>query len=758
MMSLASAVGKCFSFIPRLVVHKAEVQRIFNPEKHPRHLRREKRQGSNSSLHGDLEVQRSSAGAIFLRGVVPNVATFTIAVRQMASDFPEHVRTVPFTIANIAADLPSTIANLVIELPSTIMMAATVLPATIVSMKEGVEETLETIVQVSSDVAREVVELPHRASFEWKQLIWVLCLLVFAPVLIFGVVFFIPLNSVNEGIQGNRRFLYGTMTFYQILTIVPWIETCNFAMPQVGIPVKARIFTLIFAIIVLKLYDAAMAEGLFHRHIFPLPFSILVSGMLAVWGVVPALYLMTPNRKNFQFRRMQNVLFAYWASLLMVIGWAVGVQRLSGSMWQSAFTFLYGPLRFVCKILIAAPITTTHNSKRWIHLNLVVDILFTRVQVATFPFIDGYITLLLLFSTELLTLFWRYYNGVDRLALWWNAIWMPAHEDGMDELTNTFGKSMTEITRGCIRASIPHIAQLSLSLREKNSKKAERISRTLTADTMPDFDEERSLPADPLERIESLNQIVPDSENDEPSMEVSVESRLDETVLTDIEAACYIADRHAGDGCESNQPLGHACGQLSDTESETFSASSVEVAAEEADLSRFVHREMSSKSVGLEEEHWEQRPLYHVVDSTGANVISIIVRVNQQLSITMVRNLPSSDHLNESFQISNERWRQAQIYGWTFVALMLLLLVVSELSFFRRLERQEGKRLTLSRVMSYLYKDHFWFFFLWLVSTGAFVCASMVNHFGADFSFRFEWVSCSDETISWPTCPVMAEG
>ena len=111
MTSLVSAVGKCFSFIPRLVVHKTEVQRIFNPEKHPRNLRRENRQGNNSSLHGDLEVQRSSAGAIFLRGVVPNVATFTIAVRQMASDFPEHVRTVPFTIANIAADLPSMIAK-----------------------------------------------------------------------------------------------------------------------------------------------------------------------------------------------------------------------------------------------------------------------------------------------------------------------------------------------------------------------------------------------------------------------------------------------------------------------------------------------------------------------------------------------------------------------------------------------------------------------------------------------------------------------
>ena len=118
---------------------------------------------------------------------------------------------------------------------------------------------------------------------------------------------------------------------------------------------KSSLVTLLFGIFVAKIYDAALAEGLFGRSIF---------------------------------------------SLLIV--WAVGIQCLMGYslFWQSAWTFFYGPIRFVCKILLAALITTNHNSHRWIQLNLVVDILFTRVQVATFPFIDSYIMLMLLFSME----------------------------------------------------------------------------------------------------------------------------------------------------------------------------------------------------------------------------------------------------------------------------------------------------------------------------------------------------------------------
>jgi len=162
----------------------------------------------------------------------------------------------------------------------------------------------------------------------------------------------------------------------------------------------------------------------------------------------------------------------------------------------------------------------------------------------------------------------------------------------------------------------------------------------------------------------------------------------------------------------------------------------------------------SSPTTASSTETWEQRDLYHMVDSTGSLCVNIIVRINQQLIVVAVRNLPSSRHLNESFQIGNDRWWKAQIYGSIYVGLMLLLLIAINFSpvFFHKKKGLEGKKFSLGRVLSYLFKDHFWYFFFWLISTGALVSSAMVNHFGADFSMNFEYLRCL-EAIEWPGCP-----
>lgn len=749
MESLAKTLT--FAFVPRLVVHKTEVEKICHPQKHDGKSQGPNRNTDTAKGSSETTELESSIGRMLLRGAVPDKAALRKVIAQLT--LPEHMGAAPIILAKIAADLPSTLANMAIELPSNLLNVASDLPTAIMSIAEGVEGTLVNIVQISTDVAREVVELPHRASFEWKELIWVLFLLVFAPVLIFGIVFFIPMSSVNSGISHNRGFVYGTMTFYQFLTIFPWIETCNFAMPSAKISVKSRLVTLMFGIFATKLCDAALTEGLFGRNIFPLPFSILLSALLGVSGAVPLLCAMTKSREKIPFGQMQRVLLAYWFSLLMVIVWAVGIQCLMGRpfLWQSAWGFFYGPLRFVCKILIAAPITTSLNPNRWIQLTLVVDILFTRVQVATFPFIDSYITLMLLFSTEVLTLAWRYYNGIDRLALWWNAIWMvQEYNDQSEGNGKTLTCRMTDITKGCFRAPISKIAQLNVTLREGSYDAVDNIVRTLTGDTII-FDDKMSSSSAELEV-----EIPVCTSSELKSEDLNGCSRITSKQASDIEAACRMADKESCECLESTQSLGsherimHREGTDDQNILEGAHFTTCSKAQEYDSTGYRSDGKCTLQQKVPTEEDWEQRPFYHVVDSTGANVISIIVRINQQLSIAMVRNLPSSKHLNGSFQISDDRWREAQIYGWTFIALMLILLSVVGFTFFRRLE---GKKLSLSRVMSYLFKDNFWFFFLWLLSTGAFVCASMVNHFGADFSLRFKWISCPDQII-WPGCPV----
>jgi len=143
-----------------------------------------------------------------------------------------------------------------------------------------------------------------------------------------------------------------------------------------------------------------------------------------------------------------------------------------------------------------------------------------------------------------------------------------------------------------------------------------------------------------------------------------------------------------------------------------------------------------------------------MVDSTGALCINIIVRVNQQLMFLAVRCLPSSKHLNESFLISDERWRLAQIYGSIFIVLMFGLVITINFTtvFFSKKRGLEERKLSLGRVLSYLFKENFWFFFFWLTSTGVILSAAMVNHFGFDFSMNFEYLGCLDAMV-WPGCP-----
>lgn len=176
------------------------------------------------------------------------------------------------------------------------------------------------------------------------------------------------------------------------------------------------------------------------------------------------------------------------------------------------------------------------------------------------------------------------------------------------------------------------------------------------------------------------------------------------------------------------------------------------------DSNKFVDVELHDhpprSSLPSPKETWEQRDLYHMVDSTGSLCVNIIVRINQQLIFVVVRNLPSAEHLNESFRISEERWQEAQVLGGVYIILMVLLLIGINFSsvFFSKKQGLEGKKLSLGRVLSYLFKENFWHFFIWLISTGALVSSSMVNHFGADFSMDFKYLSCLDD-IEWPGCP-----
>lgn len=586
-----------------------------------------------------------------------------------------------------------------------------------------------------SNTVNTIKDLPHRATFRWRHLLFILAVMILCP-LLGEVVFVLPMNSVDDGPNDNRVFIYGIMTLYQLFMQLPWVETCNFAMPQVNLPIRARLVALVVGLTIAKVVDLILTTGVVtYAPVFPIPFSILVTGSLGTLPVVPILYFMTTNinRKKGNFGLAFLLLVAYWIVLLVVIGWAIGIQRLQGNPLQYLVVVSYAVLRFVCKVLICANISTRLQPQRHIQLNLVVDVLFTRVQVATWPFIDSPFTLMTLFASESSIILWRYYVGVDRIQLWWGAILTMAKVRNRDKVSKK--RKMKGITEACFTKSNQYIINMSLS--DDKGDVVQSLACCKTSSTLDDSSSSFSI-------SNALgNDQIYCSNNEGVFLDVSMQ---DATMIICDDENCDPSDVFAMIGQQKHNLAGILRRPIEELEDET--------GEDFVDVELSDSKASTTPSPKSPDESWEQRDLYHMVDSTGSLCINTIVRINQQLIFIAVRNLPSSEHLNESFQISDERWYEAQIYGSIYITLMMLLMVAINFSpvFFSEKKGLEGKKLSLGRVLSYLFKDNFWFFFFWLISTGALVSSAMVNHFGADFSMNFEYLGCLDN-IEWPGCP-----
>ncbi len=628
----------------------------------------------------------------------------------------------------------------------------------------------KAVIAFLSTTVNMIKDLPHRATFQWRYLLGVLAVMILCP-LIGEVVFFLPMNSVNTGPSENQVFIYGIMTLYQLFLQLPWVETCNFAMPQASLPIRARLGALLVGLIIAKVIDLILTIGIFsYEPVFPIPFSILVTGTLGTLPAVPILYSMTPRKKRElgNFGLMFMLLVAYWLALLVVIGWAIGIQRLQGKPLQYLVLLSYALLRFICKVIMCANVSTRLQPKRHIQLNLVVDILFTRVQVATWPFIDSPFTLIALFSSESSVVLWRYYDGVDRIQLWWQAIVATASLDDNQDSAASKRKKMKGITEACFTKSNQFIISMSLS-----EDKTDVIRNLASCKTSSTLDVLTLIGSNEVERKN-----VNFGQREEALLEIACESsegNRDKMITQDdsdieydptIETSCpgIVDNRRDGIffpssyGSDDDSQGGSSMGSKEGRDGLASILRRPFGTGKDDKHDEFVGIELSDQSPPQSpqnsEETWEQRDLYHMVDSTGSLCINIIVRINQQLIFMAVRNLPSSEHLNKSFQIGDKRWQEAQIYGSIYITLMFLLLIGINFTpvFFSKKQGLEGKKLSLGRVLSYLFKDNFWYFFFWLISTGALVSSAMVNHFGADFSMNFEYLSCL-EKIEWPGCP-----
>jgi hypothetical protein len=550
--------------------------------------------------------------------------------------------------------------------------------------------------QAAKRTVNEIVALPHEASSSWLHLSLIIVLHALGPVVLTVVpIIMTKLPSVNEGISHNRAFLYGVHSIFELFSIVAFVQTAHFAIPSAEIPVVARATAILVGLLAGKFVLAFIAEPWWSRRadpVFPIPFSFVVAAVIALPCSLSTLRLMTPKRKEPDVRAKFNLCFctlaAYMLSLFVVGLWGVVFRRLQEQpKWQSVWSLTFQLFEMFCKLPLVAPLVTRLNTKRWIQLSLVVDLIFVSVHTAMLPYFASYLTVIISLVGTLFSLVWRAYSGVDRLmitgGLFWRMLTKPITEE--EVVTEELGARGFKIPTAIARASVKDIHQLSMRLHGNGAARSFQKW------------------ADDLD--ESSNDLVP----------VDAEDPAPEPVAT------------------SADPSEEKKGEMMIDRRKAFA--------------KFRFR--NSRHSRLAELDWKQRQCYHITDSVSSAVLSIVLRLAGLIISALIRGLPVSEHLNASFQISDEQWHMANIYGWMFlIGTVAVLLAMSAY-----LVRLNLGGITLNRVISYMFRDHFWFFFFWFCITQALAIAMMLNHFGADFSLDLDWLSCRGRgRMAWPGC------
>jgi hypothetical protein len=692
---------------------------------------------------------------------------------------------------------------------------------------ESLEITMHKMVE-------SINNLPQRASHSWDHLPLLLVGLVVGSGLIYMLIYVLPLSDVNSGIQTNRSFQYGILTYYEFLSLLTWVTTFSYAMPKDAISLRRRILSILVAISVEKVFDFLVTESRSSTRLFPIPFVNIVSGVFALPVVVGMMFCLLPKPKEantmqkFKLTVCTVVMFAL--SYVIALLWAAVFKRLNNSLWQKAWAISFGILHFLCKTILVAPIALRLNPERFVFLQFVVGMIFTRVQMATLPYIDGPLTLIALLLPKVFTLFFRFWAGFERFNLIVTFLWKKVIGDkkAIDNLHDHFAATtVLEVAMRCaITASVQDIHNAGIRLASDNQKQeytewdfnsnfaSESVLEIISAQVcdavslVPDNQSnERSTDTDSDTDTETDTDIDTDTDNntdtngdsdndtntdadnynhnnqcicpahDEGFSELSHEmytikeepnenddlddeaqlggfdiksTKSDDSLPSSFlceDSICTELDHELDDGDMILEEMENGSIQGSYHTSRPVVPDNMNESDDNKDGDLAVNASQKHK-----ESNWQQRQLYNIVDSVGSEVLGTMILLQNLVSISVIHRLPIKSHLNETAHVSDERLRESVMYGFVLVTMSLLVLAFLNIPF-RSLQNQVGRKLTLAKIVSYIFRDNFWFLFLWLTVTGTISVASLVQHFGADFSFKFLWLSCSSSgQIAWPGC------
>lgn len=668
--------------IPRLICEEDQLKQILNIEK----SFSEMEQGNIGSEREitDIEAQTTDDSV----EIEPTTSFSDTLIQTFTVDAPIYVR-------DTIVEAPERIVGAIVNAPAT--LAA--LPANAVTfasdMATKATEMPATMSHLTSEAVATVIDLPNKAKTRPFDLLMIMGAILAGGIGFFGIFNYLPITSIHDGLAANRMFLYVTQTFSEAMLILPWIYTIHNAMPEeFKISFKNAFFVFVKTLAVVKLFDAILVEGwngIAHAYLdateesddpiiplFPIPFSVLYSTLVALPAIVYFMWLVTPNRNESPFNQIVHFLFALIGSFLSIGSWALGMKQLEEyPLYQRLFSFMYMILRFTVKIPLLSNITTRLDGKSWVNNGLIIDMSFVMVHQAIFPFIGDGITLCIMLLTDILVLFWRLYAGVDRFQMWAGAITNLSQQsmccnakpsNAYKHVSQAFGKSFCQITYGCYLSSTAKVLNVACSLRK--------------------------LPADPKIEEESKG--------------------------------CWGKFCAAMKNCFSS--LKKACCVFKCCRNTTSKKDDNNIDVEKADP--------------IKETTWEQRFLFHALDSISSAILSVMLRVLLLFGMYASKNYAHlSEHLTESFDITDAHSTRATILGCMYMVMMVGTIVSIVPKLLKWAELKDGNKITLRSIIYLAFKENFWFFLLWVVAMAAYQTALMVEHFGCDFSLKMDWLS-----------------
>jgi hypothetical protein len=681
-------MGNC---IPRLVIHNGEIVKIIECSSRFEQPNTDDSDDSDESSIGSLQVEIDSIGESTstdddeeFYALCERIVSF---VNDTPTKFQEAVKaSVLQRLQNLKScwtdesrpdRLPSTIddQNLQDQTTATWIIA-----------------TAKKIDRILTKIVSDVSKIPgnsRRASlivFSFPTVSSLFQILMLA----------LRLRPVDDGPTENRVFSYCMIPISILVLVSTFVASSNCAMPQMNFSALKNLFTtLLCTSIGVGIYFLSCL-GFAKNPIFPLPFSFLVSGMPATMLITPVLYLLTSkaDREKGKFRCLWLLHGYYWGTLALAVFWATGVTRLNRNVVAFPVIMLLPLLRFVCKILLCAPLAHALNPERAYHLIHMVDVIVTTVSCATYPFIDSWVKMLWLLLASVGTILWRLYCGVDRLRLLWGRLNCPNDEIPLR-------KRLSSISE-CLSSPSPKIHEMSKEL----SKSTMKTEMTFDDDSSQYFNDEETGGSVVLSITKQSK-----SSTDVPTG--SAEPNNDHQVgLTKAQVQDIFRDRI--DASDSPQ---------------------------------------TTKDQSQDEEQFENRFLYHVAENLVTLKVDIVLRTNLCISTLLVRNLPTKDHLNSSFEIDDEQWGSALTWGYVSIALSILVFILSMAEAQRNFKNFfQVKGINIRGVLLYTLGQHYWNYLMWTLLGSMFFISVMINHFGFDFTLNFVYLKCLGNT-EFPICP-----